>query len=812
MSMDGPDIFDSAYRMLVVFTLGSTVILALAGLAALMMIRASAAARHFVYFCAMACVAGLFVVGLLPSWPVPAWAAAAIGPMTETLERAADAVTHTLEGEFDASVALQRPRSAPETVRTRDGTDAGTVADARVRWSWILVLLWVGGIGGCSLRRLAGHRRLRRCFAESHPVANAEWQAALNTQARILGIRSRVRLHVTEARVMPMTWGWLRHTVLLPADGETWPSERLALVLRHELAHVKRFDCLTQSLCDFALALQWFHPLALYAARRMRAERERACDDLVLATGARSSAYADHLLQIALQFRDSSIAAALPMAPPGGLRRRLEAILSESGNRGGLRLPFAISLAAAALATVAVLRMDAAPSLATTLADEIAPDYPQLREFFAGREPLARALEAEEERRSAGIGREKVPPIVWDYFSAGTGGDWETMAALFAHLLDRNPTYGGMSESKHVSLAGPVWACIEEGFGAYDVLRQVGDEYAGAFTRDVLQVMPEGSIYFGGTDAGRYLITAEIATQATEAQRIVLTQNRLTDSNYLEYLRYLHADTVTLPGEQDSRQVWNEFIRDMRHRKTLGQLEEDEGFRIQEDGSGSVSGVAAVMKLSGSIARWIFDHNPDHTFFVEESRPLEWMYAHLSPEGPIMKLHREPLPGLDESTVRRDRAYWERVVHGAIGNGLRMDAPIGELCGFAARVYGEGNLAGVRGDPAFFRHAWAGEPYARARAAIAGLYHWRAEHAEDPAERSRYAAAANHAYRQAFVLCPRSAEVASRFVVYLADTGRSDDAGQVAATARALNPDGRFSKAFEDWVQSSASGARLPQD
>jgi beta-lactamase regulating signal transducer with metallopeptidase domain len=804
MSMDGSAFFDAVCRMLVVFTFGSTVVLALGGLATLLMIRASAAARHFVHLCGMVGVVGVFVVNLLPSWPVPAWAAAAVRPMTGTLERAANAVTFTLEGEVDASVAVQPLRSAPVTVRTRDGTDAGTVADSRVRWSGILVLLWVAGVGGCALRRLAGLRRLRRCFARSRPVANTEWQAALATQARLLGVGSRVRLHVTEAPVMPMTWGWLRHTVLLPADGEAWPSERLELVLRHELAHVKRFDCLTQSLCDFALTLQWFHPLAWYAARRMRAERERACDDLVLATGARSSAYADHLLQIALQYRDSSIAAALPMAPPCGLRRRLEAILSESGNRGGLRLPFAVLLAAAALAIVAALHTDATPSSATTPVDEPAPDYPHLREFFAGRERLARALEAvEEARRDAGVGREELPPIVWDYFAAGKGGDWETMAALYAQLLDRNPAYGGMSEGKHVSLAGPVWACIEEGFGAYDVLRQVGGEYAGAFTRDVLHVMPEGSIYFGGTETGRYLITAEVATQATEAQRIVLTQNRLADGNYLEYLRYLHADAVTLPGEQDSRQVWKEFIGDMQHRMTLGQLEEGEGVRIQEDGSGSISGASAVMKLSGSIARWILDHNPDRTFFVEESRPLEWMYPHLSPEGPIMKLHREPLPGLDESTMGRDRAYWERIVHGAIGNGLRMDAPIGELCGFAARVYGDGNLAGVRGDPAFFRHAWAGEPYARARSAIAGLYHWRAGHAEDPAERARHAAAADHAYRQAFVLCPRSADVASRFVAYLADTGRSDDAKLVAATAMALNPDGQFSNAFDELAPDS---------
>ena len=78
-----------------------------------------------------------------------------------------------------------------------------------------------------------------------------------------------------------------------------WPTDRRRDVLLHELAHVKRLDCLTQALAQVACALYWFNPRHGSRARRMRVERERACDDLVLGAGTRASDYAGHLLEMA---------------------------------------------------------------------------------------------------------------------------------------------------------------------------------------------------------------------------------------------------------------------------------------------------------------------------------------------------------------------------------------------------------------------------------------------------------------------------------------------------------------------------------
>ncbi len=70
----------------------------------------------------------------------------------------------------------------------------------------------------------------------------------------------------------PMTWGVFRPVIMLPDEALDWPAERLATVLRHELAHVRRRDGLAQALALIACALYWPNPLVWGAARALRRE------------------------------------------------------------------------------------------------------------------------------------------------------------------------------------------------------------------------------------------------------------------------------------------------------------------------------------------------------------------------------------------------------------------------------------------------------------------------------------------------------------------------------------------------------------
>jgi hypothetical protein len=185
---------------------------------------------------------------------------------------------------------------------------------------------------------------MRKIERATRPVTDLEVLGLRDSVLRELGVRREVRLLETAQPLMPMTWGFWRPAALLPADAAKWERERLRLVLRHELAHVRRCDCLTQALAAVVCALYWFNPLAWLAAARMRVERERACDDVVVALGqTRASDYAGHLLEIARQL-SAAPRAALPVARRSGLEQRLRALLDGGNHHGGLTRRTAVSV------------------------------------------------------------------------------------------------------------------------------------------------------------------------------------------------------------------------------------------------------------------------------------------------------------------------------------------------------------------------------------------------------------------------------------------------------------------------------------
>jgi beta-lactamase regulating signal transducer with metallopeptidase domain len=172
--------------------------------------------------------------------------------------------------------------------------------------------------------------RLRWLAGGAWRIHDPAWWRAAHRIGKALGLRRPVLLLATTKTRVPLTWGTRVPVVLLPAEATGWPAERREAVLVHELAHVARGDALGHEIARIAAALFWLNPLVWVAVRLMRAERERACDDLVLATGTRASSYAGDLLEIARTVggRPHLAAAALAMARPSELEGRLLAILN----------------------------------------------------------------------------------------------------------------------------------------------------------------------------------------------------------------------------------------------------------------------------------------------------------------------------------------------------------------------------------------------------------------------------------------------------------------------------------------------------
>ncbi len=331
--------------------------------------RASAATRHLAWtFAIVGLLALPILTATIPAWRLPMLPAAALAsrsapertntaiplPQLARLEAppAAQLVTRSDISQSKPATSFVEPEPAPDT---------------SFSWTWPagLFCIWLVGallvlapipVGVFRLTRLAQRTRL--------PTSDSSWESLIRQLAEELRLARIVHLRWGKAASMPLTWGFLRSIVLLPEEAETWSIERRRLVMLHELAHVKRRDCLTQLTARLACAVYWFHPLAWLAARRLRLEREQACDDRVLETGARPSEYAWHLLDIARSHHSisHSAAVAISMARTSQLEGRLQAILDAGRERRSLGVGQA--WAAACLAAILMLPLAALKPIA----------------------------------------------------------------------------------------------------------------------------------------------------------------------------------------------------------------------------------------------------------------------------------------------------------------------------------------------------------------------------------------------------------------------------------------------------------------
>ena len=247
-----------------------------------------------------------------------------------------------------------------------------------------LALLWLGGVVTGLITIAGGLLALRRIACRASALDQPEWQRAVEQIASELGISRRVRLLRSNHAAMPATWGVLNPVVLLPVDATEWDEERRRVVLLHELAHVKRNDCLTQLVAQLCCAIYWFHPGVWYTARRVREERELACDEHVLGVGVNACDYAAHLLEVAKLCRAPSGAViAIAMARSSQLEGRLRAILEErvGSRRRASRRTRTLAVASLALLTVPIAAMrpvngtpTQSPSLTRSVAASAAAD------------------------------------------------------------------------------------------------------------------------------------------------------------------------------------------------------------------------------------------------------------------------------------------------------------------------------------------------------------------------------------------------------------------------------------------------------
>lgn len=330
--------------VLLPLALKSTLILgvALAGAVLLKRSQASAAARHLNWLAAMLALLTLPPLSLtLPKLDV------ALLPESRVEDGWTTSAPPVFSDGHSRLVATARADTPPgmrvgsETHPLRSMTGSGIAAveplpgEQAAPSGYLLGWLYLAVLACLLIRLVLARLALFILHRNTQELADSDWQSLLRRLTADLSLHRHVRLLTSPTCVMPMTWGTLRPTILLPKEALLWTEERRRFVLLHELGHVQRHDTATQNAAQLACAIFWFNPLAWYGAAQLRKEQEHACDALVLKVMRRPEAYARNLLDIAISREPRALAQRLSvaMASRSDLEERLLAIAGGSWKR-----------------------------------------------------------------------------------------------------------------------------------------------------------------------------------------------------------------------------------------------------------------------------------------------------------------------------------------------------------------------------------------------------------------------------------------------------------------------------------------------
>lgn len=180
-------------------------------------------------------------------------------------------------------------------------------------WSQLLLVVWLLGLGVILALRLSRGLKLR----------------ALVRMSQALPLAAPLDVRASHALLEPGLVGILRPVVLLPNGllATLTPAERDG-ILAHEVTHFRRRDNLTAMLHMAVESIFWFWPPVWLIGARLVAERERACDEGVVAAGHDPEIYAGGILKVC-RFCIRSPLACAPGVSGADLNRRIRQIMTE---------------------------------------------------------------------------------------------------------------------------------------------------------------------------------------------------------------------------------------------------------------------------------------------------------------------------------------------------------------------------------------------------------------------------------------------------------------------------------------------------
>jgi bla regulator protein BlaR1 len=198
-----------------------------------------------------------------------------------------------------------------------------------VPWIPMLGGVWFCGFLTVLFLWIARWRRISSAMRASVPLHEGREVNALRRLEQIGGLRKPIAFLLSRASLEPGIFGVTRPRLIWPEGiSRHLEDAHLEAVLAHEVWHVRRRDNLFAALHMLVEAAFWFHPLVWWLGARLVEERERACDEEVVALGSDRQVYAESILKVC-EFCLSSPLVCVSGVTGADLKRRMVHIMSD---------------------------------------------------------------------------------------------------------------------------------------------------------------------------------------------------------------------------------------------------------------------------------------------------------------------------------------------------------------------------------------------------------------------------------------------------------------------------------------------------
>lgn len=193
----------------------------------------------------------------------------------------------------------------------------------------ILLVTWLCGFAAVLVVWCIRWRRISATLRESVPLRAGAEVNALRRVKCVAGLRTPIAIVLSRASLEPGIFGIARPVLIWPEGiSKHLEDAHLEAVLAHEVWHVRRRDNLAAAIHMLVEALFWFHPLVWWLGARLVEERERACDEEVVAMGSARQVYAESILKVC-EFCVGSPLACVSGVTGADLKKRMVFIMTE---------------------------------------------------------------------------------------------------------------------------------------------------------------------------------------------------------------------------------------------------------------------------------------------------------------------------------------------------------------------------------------------------------------------------------------------------------------------------------------------------